>query len=196
MIQRIALAGAGLAAAVALTACTAPESPAEESSPPPSEAVADSTEDAPTPGVMTTQGAMLPDFPAAIEPLPDSEIISSSLGEVTAGEDAGSASAEPPAEGEGAPAEEETPAEEAGAGQVNAALVMRTASSEDDILAFYTESLEGHGFRAVGEAGTQDGVTTQAFHAEGDGQTVSVSIGPDPDDEAQRLVTVGGVVNG
>ena len=48
----------------------------------------------------------------------------------------------------------------------------------------------------VGEAGTQDGVTTQAFHAEGDGQTVSVSIGPDPDDEAQRLVTVGGVVNG
>lgn len=195
MIQRIALVGAGFATAAALTACTAPDPVTEESSPAAAESAAEATEQEQTPGVMTTQGALLPDFPASIEQLPDSEIISSSLGTVDAGEAGQSAEASAPAEGEDAAEGEQAPeGEEPPAEQVNAALVMRTDKPEEDILSFYTESLEGHGFAAVGEAGSKDGVTTQAFHAEGDGQTVSVSIGPDPDDEAKRLVTVGGVV--
>lgn len=191
MIQRIALAGAGLAVTAVLAACTSPDTPEEENSPSPPAASASATEDPEQPGVMTTQGALLPDFPAAIEPLPDSEIVSSSLGSDSAVPE--SATPEGEAGGGEDGSAENQPAESGD--QASAALVMRTAMSEEEILDFYTGSLESHGFAVVGEPSSQDGVTTQAFHAEEDEQTVSVSIGPDPANEAQRLVTVGGVVN-
>ena len=53
MIHRIALMGAGLATAAALTACTAPDPVTEESSPAAAES-AEPTEEERTPGVMTT----------------------------------------------------------------------------------------------------------------------------------------------
>jgi hypothetical protein len=208
MIQRIMLAAAGIATAAVLTACTAPETQDSEESPqspaasaPETAGGADDGGEDEQPDVQTTQGELLPDFPEVIEQFPDSEIVSSSMGSGAAG------TAQEPAEGEQAeqpegedpsqPDSDQGEGDQAAAneGQVSAALVMRTDASEQDILDFYSDSLEGHGFAAVGEADRRDGVTTQAFHAEEDNQTVSVSIGPDPDDESARLITVGGVVN-
>ncbi|GAA4285260.1 hypothetical protein GCM10022261_27910 [Brevibacterium daeguense] len=208
MIQRLALVAAGIAAAAVLTACTAPEPQDSEESPQSPAASAPETtggEDEGAgdeqPDVQTTQGELLPGFPEVIEQFPDSEIVSSSMGSGTAG------AAQEPADGEEAEQQEgddpDQPVSDQDEGdqpapgedQVSAALVMRTGANEQEILDFYTESLEGHGFAAVGEADNRDGVTTQAFHAEEDNQTVSVSIGPDPEDESARLITVGGVVN-
>lgn len=216
MIQRTALAAAGIAAALSLVACTSPDSDEPQNSqtaePSAQESTGDSESDS---GTQTAHGEIVEGFPEVLQPLPDSEVISSSMSPYAPGQEAddpapadeeGAAAGEDEdaaadegtadaADGDAAaPDAEEDAGEDAAAAQVVASLVMRTDMNPKDILRFYEESLEEHGFTPVSESSDDDDIAVQAFHAEDDNQTVSVSIGPDPADESLRIVTVGGVV--
>lgn len=164
------------AAALAFAGCSAPEaesdgSPPTESAPTAEESATGPGTDAPEevetpsgPDVRATSGAVIDGFPAVIPPLPDSEVVLSSV--------------EPAADGQ----------------PVAANLTMRTTSSEEDVLDFYSDHFEDADFEPVGDPSSDDGVTSQSYHSEDAGQTVAVSIAPDPDGGDGLLVSVGGRV--
>ena len=164
------------ATALVLAGCSAPETDGDDSPPtssaPSAEESAtgagtDAPEEAETPSgpeVRATSGAVVDGFPSVIAELPDSEVVLSSV--------------EPAADGQ----------------PVLASLVMRTTSSEEDVLDFYSERLEDSDFKPVGEPSSGDGVTSQVYHSEDADQRVSVSISPDPDGGDGLLVSVGGTV--
>lgn len=164
------------AAALALAGCSAPEtegdaSPPTESAPSSEESATGAGTDAPEevespsgPEVQATSGAVVDGFPSVLAALPDSEVLTSAV--------------QPAADGQ----------------PVVANLMMRTTSSEDDVLDFYGDRLEDADFSPVGDPSSDGGITTQSFHADDAGQLISVSIAPDPDGEDSLLVTVGGRV--
>ncbi len=164
------------AASLALAGCSAPETEGDGSSatsaPPSAEDSATSTgtaeaEEAETPSgpeVRATSGAIVDDFPSAIAPLPDSEVVLSSV--------------QPAADGQ----------------PVVANLTMRTTSSEDDVLDFYSKHFEDADFSPVGDPDSNDGVTSQSYHSDEGSQMLAVSIAPDPDGGDGLLVSVGGKV--
>lgn len=174
------LAALAAATALILFACSAPESDAPSGDPTASaEASADASAttggtgsddatdgasdvdatDGAEPEVHATTGAVVDGIPDAIAPLPDAEIVSSSV-------------------------------EPAGDGQpVAANITMRTDSSEEDVLKFYADHLEKAGFEPVGDPRSEDGITTQTYHADEAGQLISISISTTDDG---LLVSAGG----
>ncbi|WP_029088705.1 hypothetical protein [Brevibacterium album] len=164
-----ALPAAALAAALLLTGCSGAGSGGEETAEPTAEetgadeAAQEATAEAEqSPSAQATSGALVEDFPSTIQQLPDSEIVLSSV--------------EPADEGE----------------LVSASLTMRTESSEDDVLKFYSDTLGEADFAPVSDASSEGGVTTQAFHADNGNQLLSVSISTDQQDEGLLMVTIGG----
>lgn len=180
-----------LAGATVLAACTSGTGDSGAASPSSSASTGASAEASPAaaevPGVSTTHGALVPDFPATIEQYPDSTIVRSSVS------DSSAPAADPSASAAPAP-EASAPAANVPAGMVNASLVFSVAAGPDEIIDFYTTSLEGKGFSAVGDTSWAGGVASRAFHKADDGQTVSVSVSGDPETEGNHLATVGGVV--
>lgn len=164
------------ATALVLAGCSAPETDGDDSPPtssaPSAEGSAtgagtDAPEEAETssgPEVQATSGAVVDGFPSVIAELPDSEVVLSSV--------------QPAADGQ----------------PVDANLTMRTTSSEDDVLDFYSEHFEDADFSPVGDPDSNDGVTSQRYHSDEGPQTVAVSISPDPDGGDGLLVSVGGTV--
>lgn len=164
------------AAALALAGCSAPETdgdsaPPTESAPSAEESATGAGTDAPEeaetpsgPEVQATSGAVVDGFPSAIPPLPDSEVVLSSV--------------QPAADGQ----------------PVVANLTMRTASSEEDVLEFYSDHFEDADFEPVGDPSSDADVTSQSYHSDEAGQTLAVSIAPDPDGGDGLLVSVGGKV--
>ncbi|MCT1691861.1 hypothetical protein M3B11_13045 [Brevibacterium sp. p3-SID960] len=208
MIQRTALTTSALAvsAALILSGCTGDDAPASEEQTA-TETAAPGTEETEASGgdEQTAYGELIDGFPAAIEPLPEAEIVSSTLSPLDEqspeGEDAGATEAP---EGEDGAEDEDGAAGADGADGADAAadserigvsLVQLSEKSEEEILKFYTDSLKDKGFETVGDAAKEGDVTTQAFHDTKNDQTLSLTVGPGPDDEADnRQVTVGGVV--
>ena len=176
MVLRSTRAAAVAAAAViALSACTAPES-GDPTDAPDSSADAtttaqaesqDATEapsDASGPEVQSTTGAVVEGMPEVIVPMPDAEIVSSSV-------------------------------QPAGDGQpVGVSITMRVEESEEDVLDFYADHFDDAGFEPVGDPESEDGVTTQTYHADDAGQLVSIGISNGSGEEEGLLVTVGGQV--
>lgn len=216
MIQRTALTTSALAvsAALILSGCTGDDAPASEEQTA-TETAAPGTEETEASGgdEQTAYGELIDGFPAAIEPLPEAEIVSSTLSPLdeqsAEGEDAGATEApegedgaedEDGADGEDAAADGEDAAadsEDAAADseRIGVSLVQLSEKSEEEILKFYTDSLKDKGFETVGDAAKEGDVTTQAFHDTKNDQTLSLTVGPGPDDGADnRQVTVGGVV--
>lgn len=167
------------AAALALAGCSAPE--ADDPAPTASSSSdanpsatgtaggegtgdAEAPDESSGPQVQATTGAIVDGFPSVLVPLPDAEVISSSV-------------------------------EPAGDGQpVVASLMMRTTSSEDEVLSFYADHFEGVDFSPVGDPHADGGITTQPYHSEDATQLVSVAIAKDAEDDDALLVTVGGQV--
>ncbi|HLS32985.1 MAG TPA: hypothetical protein VK039_05295 [Brevibacterium sp.] len=164
------------AAALALVGCSAPEtdgrSPSPTASAPSAEASATdagtgtpgAVESPSGPEVRATSGAVVDGFPSALTPLPDAEVVNSSV--------------QPAADGQ----------------PVTASLMMRTTSSEEEVLDFYADALGDADFSPVGEPSSDADVTSQTFHADEANQMLAVSIAPDTEDEDALLVTVGGRV--
>lgn len=174
------IAAVTASAALALVGCSAPEADDSAATPSSSPSAADPTADGTAggedsggpdaadessgPQVQATTGAIVDGFPSVLAPLPDAEIISSSV-------------------------------EPAGDGQpVVASLMMRTTSSEDEILSFYADHFEEVDFSAVGDPHADGGITTQPYHSDDADQLVSVAIAADAEDDDTLLVTVGGQV--
>ncbi|MCT1920642.1 hypothetical protein M3C63_02025 [Brevibacterium luteolum] len=208
MIQRTALTTSALAvsAALILSGCTGDNAPASEEQTA-TETAAPGTEETEASGgdEQTAYGELIDGFPAAIEPLPEAEIVSSTLSPLdeqsAEGEDAGATEApegEDGAEDEnGADGEDGADGADAAADseRIGVSLVQLSEKSEEEILKFYTDSLKDKGFETVGDAAKEGDVTTQAFHDTKNDQTLSLTVGPGPDDGADnRQVTVGGVV--
>ena len=173
MVLRSTRAAAVVAAAViALSACTAPESGDSTDAPASSAAGTttapaesqDATEAPAGPEVQSTTGAVVDGMPEVIVPMPDAEIVSSSV-------------------------------QPAGDGQpVGVSITMRVEESEEDVLDFYADHFDDAGFEPVGDPESEDGVTTQTYHADDAGQLVSIGISNGSGEEESLLVTVGGQV--
>ncbi|WP_344338634.1 hypothetical protein [Brevibacterium salitolerans] len=166
-----AAASAAVASVLLLTGCESAgsgqdagadgtESAAAEQTAGSTEAAA--TEEPTEPAAMTTSGALVDDFPAAVKPLEDAEIVYSSV--------------EPGEEGEA----------------VKLNLTMRTEMSESDVLKFYAKTLEEAGFEPTADASSADGITKQTYHADEASQLLAVTINADPNTDGALLVSVGG----
>lgn len=202
MIQRTALTTSALAvsAALILSGCTGDDATESEEQTATETAAAENEETEASGGdEQTAYGELIDGFPATIEPLPEAEIVSSTLSPLdeqpAEGKDAEATEApegEDGAEGEDGSEGENAPA---GSERIGVSLVQLSEKSEEEILKFYTDSLKDKGFETVGDAAKEGDVTTQAFHDTKNDQTLSLTVGPGPDDDADnRQVTVGGVV--
>ncbi|GAA4508187.1 hypothetical protein [Brevibacterium yomogidense] len=180
VLRSLSIAAATVAAALTVAGCSAPETDDSDATPSPTASDAGSSEpgtadgegtDAPDasaepsgPQVEATTGAIVDGLPSVLAPLPDAEIVSSSV---------------QPA-GDGQP--------------VVANLTMRTTESVDDVLGFYADHFDDADFSPVGDPQADSGITTQSYHADDAGQLVSVAIAEDAEDDDTLLVTIGGQV--
>lgn len=196
MIQRTALTTSALAvsAALILSGCTGDDAPESEEQTATETAAAENEETEAADGdEQTAYGELIDGFPDTIEPLPEAEIVSSTLSpadeQAAEGEEAEATEAP---EGEDG-AEAENP--QADSERIGVSLVQLSEKSEEEIIKFYTDSLKDKGFETVGDAAKEGDVTTQTFHDTKNDQTLSLTVGPGPDDDTDnRQVTVGGVV--
>lgn len=210
MVQRKYLASATLATGLALgvgltlSACTSetPGDDASTSAPAASASATPTATPSATPDVLTTQGALVKGWPEEIEQLPDSEIVSSSIGEPGTM----TPSADPTASGSASASATEDSDDDKDDGKkdddddkddglINVSLVMRTDKKSDEAFDFYTDSLGKADFEPVGDLTKADGVETQAFQKDDGEQIVTVAYSADPDDKKMHLVTVGGVID-
>ena len=161
------------AAALVLSACTAPESGDPTDAPTDaatgiasasqtaSDGAQEPTEGGADPEIRATSGALVEGMPSVLVPMEDAEIVSSSV-------------------------------QPAGDGQpVQASITMRVDASEDEVLDFYADHFEDTDFEPVDDPASEDGIATQTYHADEGGQLVSLSISEDADG---LLVSVGGRV--
>lgn len=176
VLRSLSIGAVTVAAALAVTGCSAPETDDPAASPTPAASdssapgtaegtdAADPTAEPSGPQVEATTGAIVDGLPSVLAPLPDAEIVSSSV-------------------------------QPAGDGQpVIANLTMRTTESVDDVLSFYADHFDDADFSPVGDPQADDGITTQSYHADDADQLVSVAIAEDAEDEDTLLVTIGGQV--